>query len=103
MMKNVLISQWLEKELDWLINEQDIATGDLVEENCLAGNGMYSHGIGALAMVEAYGVTKDTEIRPYAQAAIDFIADSQHEEGGGDTDQMNEVIYLLVDGLSWLS
>ena len=43
---------------------------------------MYSHGIGALAMVEAYGVTKDNEIRPYAQAAIDFITDSQHKEGG---------------------
>ncbi len=71
----------VKKGIDWLINEQDIATGDLRGKRP-AGNGMYSHGIGALAMVEAYGVTKDNEIRPYAQAAIDFIADSQHEEGG---------------------
>ncbi|NIP92438.1 MAG: hypothetical protein GWO24_02760, partial [Akkermansiaceae bacterium] len=27
-------------------------------------------------------VTKDSDLRPRAQAAIDFIADSQHEQGG---------------------
>ena len=35
------------KGIDWLINEQDIATGDLRGKRP-AGNGMYSHGIGAL-------------------------------------------------------
>jgi len=70
----------VKRGLDWLINQQNPVSGDLRGSN--SNNGMYSHGIAALALVEAYGVTKDNEIRSNAQAVIDFIADSQHAEGG---------------------
>lgn len=62
--------------LDWL-KAQEVGIGDMRGK----GN-MYDHGIAALALVEAYGVTKDPDLRPTAQGVIDFIIDSQHEEGG---------------------
>jgi hypothetical protein len=67
--------------LDWLVGQQNAASGDLRGPRH-QGNAMYDHGIASLALVEAYGVTKDPELRPRAQAAIDFIVESQHEEGG---------------------
>ncbi|MBG30474.1 MAG: hypothetical protein CMI31_10810 [Opitutae bacterium] len=78
--------------LDWLLNEQDANDGDLRGKKP-KGN-MYDHGIGALALVEAYGVTKDTgvsdeisdeleeRLETGAYRAIEFIQESQHEEGG---------------------
>ncbi len=71
----------VKRGLQWMLDNGNAATGDLRGLNP-AGNAMYDHGIAALALVEAYGVTKDSQLRPRAQAAIDFIADSQHEEGG---------------------
>ena len=67
--------------LDWLLDQQNAASGDL-RGNSPKNNAMYDHGIAALALVEAYGVTKDSELKLKAQAAIDFIVESQHEEGG---------------------
>jgi hypothetical protein len=67
--------------LKWLISQQNAATGDLRGPKPQS-NGMYDHGIGSLALIEAYGVTKDLELRPKALAAIDFIVEAQHEEGG---------------------
>jgi hypothetical protein len=43
---------------------------------------MYDHGIASLALIEAYGVTKDPDLRPRAIAAIEFMGESQHQEGG---------------------
>lgn len=43
---------------------------------------MYAQGITALALCEAYTMTYDAELRPSAQAAIDFIVSAQHTEGG---------------------
>ena len=67
--------------LDWLLGQQIESSGDLRGDSP-KNNAMYDHGIAALALVEAYGVTKDNELKPKAQAAIDFIVESQHEEGG---------------------
>jgi len=39
---------------------------------------MYSQGIATMALCEAYGMTKDPILRPYAQAAINFV---QHAQG----------------------
>ena len=71
----------VKRGMHWLLEQGNAATGDLRGLKP-QGNAMYDHGIAALALVEAYGVTKDTELRSRAQAAIDFIVDSQHEEGG---------------------
>lgn len=44
---------------------------------------LYSHAMASLALCEAYGMTQDESIRSGAQAAIDFLVDSQDHEGGG--------------------
>ena len=67
--------------IEWLMAQQNVATGDLRGPKPQS-NAMYDQGIATLALVEAYGVTKDSALRPRAMAAIDFLADSQHEEGG---------------------
>lgn len=43
---------------------------------------MYAHGIAAVALCEAYAMTKDEALRPLAQSAIDFIVNAQHPAGG---------------------
>lgn len=43
----------------------------------------YSHGIAALALCEAYGMTRDETLREPAQRAINYIAATQHKERGG--------------------
>lgn len=70
----------VKKGIDWLVEQQDKVTGDLRGIKPRAR--MYNHGIAALAMVEAYGVTKDLKLRPRAQSAIEFIEAAQHSGGG---------------------
>jgi hypothetical protein len=43
----------------------------------------YSHGIAAIALCEAYGMTGDRSLRAPAQRALDFIVASQHPVEGG--------------------
>lgn len=71
----------VKRGLDWLLDQQNVGTGDLRGPRP-PGQGMYDQGIATLALVEAYGVTKDSALRPRVMAAIEFLADSQHEEGG---------------------
>jgi len=42
---------------------------------------MYEQAIATLAMCEAYGMTKDPILRPYAQAAINFVQRAQGPNG----------------------
>ena len=43
---------------------------------------MYAQGLTAIALCEAYVMTKDPELRPFAQEAIDYICYAQHPAGG---------------------
>jgi len=43
---------------------------------------MYAQGLAAIALCEAYAMTGDDNLRPYAQKAIDFIVHAQHPRGG---------------------
>ncbi len=45
--------------------------------------GMYSHGICAIALCEAYGMTDDKGLEGPAQASLDFITFAQDPVGGG--------------------
>jgi hypothetical protein len=44
---------------------------------------MYSHGIASMAICEAYAMTEDQQLKPAAQAGVNFIAMAQHGPGGG--------------------
>jgi len=47
------------------------------------GGRMYSHGIAAIAVCEAYAMTADKQLQKPAQMAINFIAHAQDPVGGG--------------------
>ncbi len=47
------------------------------------GGSMYSHGIAAIAICEAYGMTSDPSLKAPAQRAIRFIESAQDPAGGG--------------------
>lgn len=65
----------IEKALLFLIRKQDKRTGDF-------GGSMYGHGLAAIAICEAYGLTQDPALRRPAQLAVNFIVSAQHEGGG---------------------
>ena len=61
-------------------------TANIKPNGDLRGNGegnMYAHGICAIALCEAYALSKDRALKPYAQAATDFIVNAQDPKGGG--------------------
>jgi hypothetical protein len=62
--------------LEFLKRRQDPKKGDF-------GGGMYAHGLATIAMCEAYGMTQDPNLRPYAQKAVNFIVYAQHPSNGG--------------------
>ncbi len=71
--------------LQFLLENQR-TNGDLYRsENTISdGNvALYSHGIAALALCEAYGMTLDDELKQPAQASIDYIANTQNRRRGG--------------------
>ncbi|MEM6688025.1 MAG: hypothetical protein AAF664_01270 [Planctomycetota bacterium] len=71
--------------IDWMRRNQK-SNGDLyVRENRISDQNvaLYSHGIAALAMSEAYGMTQDPEVRSVAQNALRFIEETQHQTRGG--------------------
>jgi hypothetical protein len=71
----------IKRGLSWLLKHQR-AEGDL-----FTGGGrtthLYSHAIGAMALCEAYGVSKDKRLRDPAQKAINYIINSQNKFDGG--------------------
>ena len=66
----------IERGLAFLIRRQDKKAGSY------DGN-MYSHGLAAIAMCEAYGLTQDPNLRKSAQLAINYIVQAQHPTNGG--------------------
>lgn len=71
----------VQRGLAFLIRNQkqngDLFTGG--SEYCW----LYSHGIAAIAVCEAYGMTHDEDLKRPAQRAIDFIVAAQNKELGG--------------------
>lgn len=47
------------------------------------GDNLYGHGIATIAICEAYGMTKDSQLQEPAQRALNFIMFAQHPEFGG--------------------
>ncbi len=73
----------VDRALGYLKSQQDregcIA---LTEEGKRGGGYMYCHPMATLALVEAYGMTKDPLLQEPAQRAIDFICRTQNSTGG---------------------
>jgi hypothetical protein len=67
--------------LGWLTSHQK-ADGDLFTDSS-EFVWLYSHGMAAIALCEAYGMTGDESLREPAQRAINFIIAAQHPEFGG--------------------
>ncbi|HVA50524.1 MAG TPA: hypothetical protein VNH11_29535 [Pirellulales bacterium] len=69
------------RAVEWLIGRQK-PDGNLFVDG--ASNAfMYSHGIAAIALCEAYGMSQDERLRGPAQRALDFIVAAQHAGTGG--------------------
>ena len=69
----------------WLIKNQREDGLLYLESDANSNNAcrLYSHGIAALALTEAYGMTQDPSLKEPAQKAMDFITGSQHPTKGG--------------------
>ncbi len=68
--------------LDYLINRMQMTPhGGALNEP--ASGRMYSHGIAAIALCEAYAMTHDRKLLGPAKAALNFISYAQDPVGGG--------------------
>ncbi|HUY36929.1 MAG TPA: hypothetical protein VMV69_29690 [Pirellulales bacterium] len=65
----------------WLTEHQK-PSGDLFTGPASSAH-MYSHGIAAIALCEAYGLSQDAALREPAQRALSFIVASQNPSTGG--------------------
>ena len=66
------------KGLIWLVKHQK-ADGDL---STGGDHPMYAHGLAAIALCEAYGMTHDSKLAISAQHALKFIETAQNAQGG---------------------
>jgi hypothetical protein len=64
------------------LKSKQTASGCLSPNGKLEGDG-YQHAIGALALVEGYGMTKDYDYQEAAQKSVDYSAAHQDPAGGG--------------------
>jgi len=65
--------------------EIEVPAGGLLNADILASarrDTMYSHGIAALALTEAYAMTRDKSLRQPAEDAVKFIVNAQYSDGG---------------------
>lgn len=69
--------QQVQLGLNYLV--QNMRGGRMDEQ----GGFMYSHGIGSIALCEAYAMTKDPRLRDPAQSALNYIVEAQDPRGGG--------------------
>jgi len=73
--------------LDWLLRTQNPKTGELFAmadgSKPTAVTRFYSHGIAAIALCEAYGMTQDPNLREPARKAVQYIVNTQHATRGG--------------------
>lgn len=73
------------KGLKFLLDNQRTSGNLYRSENDVSDRNVmfYSHGIAALSLCEAYGMTQDRELRQGAQDALNYIMATQHRTRGG--------------------
>jgi hypothetical protein len=72
--------QTVARALQWLLERQRPDGTWLAPEDARP---MYGHGMAAIALCEAYGMTQDPKLRGPAQMALDYIVKAQHGPSGG--------------------
>lgn len=83
--------------LKWLLSQQNRLTGDIRGQN-FKENAMYDQGFATLALVEAYGLSKDQDLAEAAQSVVFFLADAQNDIDGGWRYQPKQPADLSVSG-----
>ncbi len=80
----------IQRALDYLVSVQQSSGLLFPEDDSATGAAaswqvarFYSHGIAAIALCEAYGMTGDARLRQPAQRALDYIAQTQVRRLGG--------------------
>ena len=98
---NTKHSKALAKAVDWLLKQQG-PDGNLRGPG--GGNhGTYAHGIAAIALCEAYGLTKDPKLKEPATKAIQYIINSQDKKGGGWRYQPGQAGDLSATGWHYMA
>ncbi len=70
--------------LAFLINRMKVTTGRLPEGSWHEPGGrMYSHGLAAITVCEAYAMTRDPDLLQPAQLSLNYLIASQDPRGGG--------------------
>jgi len=94
--------------LEFLVQSQSLTDGNL-SGNASQFAAMYCHGIATLAVSEAYIMTRDPQLLPVMERAIDYTVQSQHPVTGGwryrlgdsgDTSQFGWQVMALVSAES---
>jgi hypothetical protein len=65
----------LSKAMQWMVKQ-------VADNGAMPGN-MYDQGIAVIALSEAYGLTKDEQLRPMLEKTVDYILKAQHPQTGG--------------------
>ncbi len=74
----------IKKGLAFLITNMKVTPGELPTGSWSEPDGtMYSHGLAAITICEAYAMTRDPDLLQPAQLAINFLVYAQDERGGG--------------------
>jgi hypothetical protein len=77
-------AKFVDRGLRYLIAHQ-APDGSFTDSNGGACPGaIYTQGLAGIALCEAYGLTSDPNLKPYAQRALDYIVSSQNTIGGWD-------------------
>ncbi len=76
--------QTVHRGLAYLINRMKVTNGQLPDGSWHEPGGtMYSHGLGAIAICEAYAMTHDADLLQPAQLSLNYLINSQDPRGGG--------------------
>jgi hypothetical protein len=73
--------QTVQAGLDWMVKNVEMDQKEKNRGKVDTITNMYSQGIATLALCEAYGMTRDKQLRYPAQAAIDYIQRAQAANG----------------------
>ncbi len=74
----------VKKGLAFLINRMKVSLGDLPRGSWHEPGGrMYSHGLAAITVCEAYAMTQDPDLLQPAQLSLNYLIYAQDPQGGG--------------------